>query len=175
MFITWGLHRSATWDTAQEKAFHALLDYHLGQDLLHVTVSKILSTSTGLLDLIRLKDNLLLNFIHYHYFFFQISVPVHLKEVTISTSVSYSLPKGHDDVMLHCNPIIEGIVDPSTITVDIKWWISSSNKENHAIIEEDRDSSKKKLIFEESFRLSTKTFSTLNRQYWAIGDTVSFT
>jgi hypothetical protein len=77
--------------------------------------------------------------------------------------------------MLHCNPIIEGIVDPSTITVDVKWWISSSNKENHEIIEQHKDVSKKKTIFEETFRLSAKTFSTLNRHYWTIGDTVSFT
>ena len=109
-----------------------------------------------------------------HFVVFQISVPVQLKAVTISSSVSYSLSKGQDVVMLHCNPIIEGIVDPSTITVDIKWWISSNNNENREIFEEQRDESKKKIIFEESFRLSTKTFSTLNRQHWSIGDTVSF-
>ena len=102
------------------------------------------------------------------------SVPVQLKSVKISTSVSYSMSKGHDLVMLHCNPIIEGIVDPTTITVDTKWWISSTNKQNNGESEEHKDESKKKIIFEENFRLSTKTFSTLNRHYWNVGDTVSF-
>ena len=91
-----------------------------------------------------------------------ILVPVQLNAVSISTSVVYSVTRGEDVVMLHCNPIIEGIRDPSTITVEIKWWISSEVQ-----------SDQKNIVFEESFRLSSKTFSTLERQYWRIGDTVS--
>ena len=94
--------------------------------------------------------------------FLLISVPVQLNAVSISTSVVYSVARGEDVVMLHCNPIIEGIRDPSTITVEIKWWISSEVQ-----------SDQKNIVFEESFRLSSKTFSTLERQHWRIGDTVS--
>ena len=94
----------------------------------------------------------------------------------MSTSVAYSVSKGHDVVMLHCNPIIEGIKNPSTITVDIKWWIlENEEKESKESGGKDIVTSKKRMVFEESFRLSTKTYSTLNRQYWRIGNTVSLT
>ena len=98
----------------------------------------------------------------YYIRFLLILVPVQLNAVSISTSVVYSVARGEDVVMLHCNPIIEGIRDPSTITVETKWWISSEVQ-----------SDPKNLVFEESYRLSSKTFSTLDRQYWRIGDTVS--
>ena len=104
-----------------------------------------------------------------------ISVPVKLKSASISTSVTYSLSKGHDVVMLHCNPIIEGIRDPSTVMVDVKWWVLEDNEDKTSteLRDEDANKSRKTNIFEESYRLSSKTFSTLNRQYWKVGDTVS--
>ena len=74
--------------------------------------------------------------------------------------------------MLHCNPIMEGIVDPSTVTVEIKWWLSEEKEDNTTLRNQEEIKSKKRLVFKENFRLPTKTFSTLNRQYWKIGDTV---
>ena len=106
-----------------------------------------------------------------------ILVPVALKAASISTSVTYSLSKGHDVVMLHCNPIMEGIRDPSTIMVDVKWWVLEDNEDKTSTKSSDDESNKsrKKIVFEESFKLGSKTFSTLNRQYWKVGNTVSFT
>ena len=75
--------------------------------------------------------------------------------------------------MLHCNPIIEGIVDPSTVAVDVKWWILGDESDDAEPKRGGDVISQKKIVFEESFSLSTKTFSTLNRQYWKVGDTVS--
>ena len=108
--------------------------------------------------------------------FFSILVPVALKAASISTSVTYSLSKGHDVVMLHCNPIMEGIRDPSTIMVDVKWWVLEDNEDKTSTKSSDDESNKsrKKIVFEESFKLGSKTFSTLNRQYWKVGHTVSF-
>ena len=95
--------------------------------------------------------------------------------MSISTSVTYSLSKGHDVVMLHCNPIMEGIHDPSTIMVDVKWWVMEDDKDKSSTESSDDELivSRRRSVFEESFRLSTKTYSTLNRQYWKVGNTVS--
>ena len=71
-----------------------------------------------------------------------ILVPVALKAASISTSVTYSLSKGHDVVMLHCNPIMEGIRDPSTIMVDVKWWVLEDNEDKTSTKSSDDETNK---------------------------------
>ena len=81
--------------------------------------------------------------------------------------MAYSTFDRQDVVMLHCNPIMEGIVNPQTVTLEFQWWILEDRGRG---VESENE---KRIVFKENFRLSTKTFSTLDRQYWKIGERVS--
>ena len=69
---------------------------------------------------------------------------------------------------------MEGITDPSTITVEIEWWVGGGEQENSTSKKPNNFQTQRRMVFHENFRLSAKTFSTLDRQYWTIGQTVLF-
>ena len=52
-------------------------------------------------------------------------------------------------VMLHCNPIMEGIRDPKTIMVDIKWWVLDDDKDKTSTESSNEESivSRRKSVF----------------------------
>lgn len=57
--------------------------------------------------------------------------------------------------MFYCFPMLDGIVDPHTVVVDIEWWVDE------------------RLVIEESFNLKAKSSGILQPQFWSMGQTVS--
>ena len=110
-----------------------------------------------------------------HTFILLFLVPVKLRTVTLTTSVNqHSASDRRGVVLMHCNPIMEGITDPSTITVEIEWWVGGGEQGNNTSKKPNDFQTQRRMVFHENFRLSAKTFSTLDRQYWTIGQTVLF-
>ena len=93
----------------------------------------------------------------------------------MTTSVNHHAASDRRGVVLmHCNPIMEGITEPSTITVEIEWWVGGGEQGNNTSKKPNDFQTQRRMVFHENFRLSAKTFSTLDRQYWTIGQTVLF-
>ena len=51
--------------------------------------------------------------------------------------------------------MLDGIVDPHTVVVDVEWWVEDQ------------------LVIEESFNLKAKSSGILQPQFWNMGQTVS--
>ncbi len=59
------------------------------------------------------------------------------------------------EIVFYCFPMLDGIVDPHTVVVDIEWWVED------------------KLVIEESFNLKARSSGILQPQFWKMGQTVS--
>ena len=60
-----------------------------------------------------------------------------------------------EEIVFYCFPMLDGIVDPHTVVVDVEWWVEDQ------------------LVIEESFNLKAKSSGILQPQFWKMGQTVS--
>ena len=86
-------------------------------------------------------------------------VPVKLREVHLKPN---NVPSTDEDglstsqeIVFYCFPMLDGIVDPHTVVVDVEWWVEDQ------------------LVIEESFNLKAKSSGILQPQFWNMGQTVS--
>ena len=92
-------------------------------------------------------------------FFICLLVPVKLREVHLKPN---NVPSTDEDglstsqeIVFYCFPMLDGIVDPHTVVVDVEWWVEDQ------------------LVIEESFNLKAKSSGILQPQFWNMGQTVS--
>ena len=94
--------------------------------------------------------------IFFHFF----SVPVKLREVHLKpNNVPSTAEDGlstSEEIVFYCFPMLDGIVDPHTVVVDVEWWVEDQ------------------LVIEESFNLKAKSSGILQPQFWKMGQTVSW-
>ena len=88
---------------------------------------------------------------------FVFAVPVTLTDVSLTTGVAFSTQTQTEFVVFYCTPVLEGVKDPSTVAVQVQWWIDDE------------------LEFEEDFSLSSKSSATLNQEHFKMGKTVRCT
>lgn len=95
-------------------------------------------------------------------FFLLFPVPVKLRDVHLkpnnmaSTSESSDelSPGTNEEIVFYCFPMLDGIVDPHTVVVDVEWWVEDQ------------------LVIEESFNLKARSSGILQPQFWKMGQTV---
>ena len=64
-------------------------------------------------------------------------------------------PGTNEEIVFYCFPMLDGIVDPHTVVVDVEWWVEDQ------------------LVIEESFNLKARSSGILQPQFWKMGQTVS--
>ena len=93
------------------------------------------------------------------YFSIFFAVPVKLREVHLKpNNVPSTAEDGlstSEEIVFYCFPMLDGIVDPHTVVVDVEWWVEDQ------------------LVIEESFNLKAKSSGILQPQFWKMGQTVS--
>lgn len=87
---------------------------------------------------------------------------MHLKPNSVPSTSDFNSEDGSivstgEELIFYCFPMLDGIVDPHTVIVDVEWWVEDQ------------------LVIEESFNLKAKSSGTLQPQFWKMGQTVSFT
>jgi hypothetical protein len=90
---------------------------------------------------------------------FYVSVPVKLREVHLKPNNVLPSSEGlssSEETLFYCFPMLDGIVDPHTVIVDVEWWVDDQ------------------LVIEESFNLKAKSSGILQPQFWSMGQTVSY-
>lgn len=89
---------------------------------------------------------------------FSFSVPVKLREVHLKpNNVANTDESGFSttqEVIFYCFPMLDGIVDPHTVVIDVEWWVEDQ------------------LVIEESFNLKARSSGILQPQFWKMGQTV---
>ena len=83
---------------------------------------------------------------------------VHLKPNNMASTSESSdelSPGTNEEIVFYCFPMLDGIVDPHTVVVDVEWWVEDQ------------------LVIEESFNLKARSSGILQPQFWKMGQTVS--
>ena len=98
-------------------------------------------------------------FLHFSKSSFSITVPVKLREVHLKPNkIANNDDSGFStsqEVIFYCFPMLDGIVDPHTVVIDVEWWVEDQ------------------LVIEESFNLKARSSGILQPQFWKMGQTVS--
>ena len=80
---------------------------------------------------------------------------VHLKPNNVASNSEDGLSAANEEIVFYCFPMLDGIVDPHTVVVDVEWWVEDQ------------------LVIEESFNLKARSSGILQPQFWKMGQTVS--
>ena len=90
--------------------------------------------------------------------YYKFPVPVKLRDVHLKpnnvASTSEIDPGTNEEIVFYCFPMLDGIVDPHTVVVDVEWWVEDQ------------------LVIEESFNLKARSSGILQPQFWKMGQTV---
>ena len=79
---------------------------------------------------------------------------VHLKPNNVASNSEDGLSAANEEIVFYCFPMLDGIVDPHTVVVDVEWWVEDQ------------------LVIEESFNLKARSSGILQPQFWKMGQTV---
>ncbi len=77
-----------------------------------------------------------------------------MREVHLKPQILPAADGSSPEMVFHCFPMLDGIVDPHTVIIDVEWWADG------------------KLVIEESFNLKAKSSGVLQPQFWSMGQTV---
>ena len=84
-------------------------------------------------------------------------VPVHLKDVTLTTGVHRDPFSGEESVAFYCNPLMDGITAPSSVTMEIEWFVDDVP------------------AYQQEFPLNQQTSASLPQKHFRMGQTLRCT
>ena len=73
-----------------------------------------------------------------------------MKEVSLTQGTN----KLKSEIVFFCNPILEAVLDPASIEIEVMWFVEDSN------------------VLSETFLASAKVSGSLTEEHWAMGQTV---
>ena len=83
----------------------------------------------------------------------RISVTVKMEKAVITQSTN----KLHSEIVFHCNAVLTDVIVPSSIDIDVKWFVDGKN------------------VHSETFNAKDRVSGVLEEKYWKMGQTVNNT
>ena len=82
----------------------------------------------------------------------RISVTVKMEKAVITQSTN----KLHSEIIFHCNAVLTDVIVPSSIDIDVKWFVDNKN------------------VHSETFNAEDRVAGVLEEKHWSMGQTVKF-
>ena len=82
----------------------------------------------------------------------RISVTVKMEKAVITQSTN----KLHSEIVFHCNAVLTDVIVPSSIDIDVKWFVDNKN------------------VHSETFNAEDRVAGVLEEKHWSMGQTVKF-
>ena len=82
----------------------------------------------------------------------RISVTVKMEKAVITQSTN----KLHSEIIFHCNAVLTDVIVPSSIDIDVKWFVDNKN------------------VHSETFNAKDRVAGVLEEKHWSMGQTVRF-
>ena len=81
-----------------------------------------------------------------------ISVTVKMEKAVLTQSTN----KLHSEIVFHCNAVLTDVIVPSSIDIDVKWFVDNKN------------------VHSETFNAKDRVAGVLEEKHWSMGQTVKF-
>ena len=80
------------------------------------------------------------------------SVTVKMEKAVLTQSTN----KLHSEIVFHCNAVLTDVIVPSSIDIDVKWFVDNKN------------------VHSETFNAKDRVAGVLEEKHWSMGQTVRF-